>query len=571
MKRFADLYDELDRTTSTQTKVAAMASYFRDVPAQDGAWAVFLLTGRRFKRLVATRQLVEWTLAATGVPEWLLSECFSAVGDLAETMALLLDGISDSPADTAREAGAPPPLPLSVWIEQRILGLRALDKEAQAQAVMAWWRELGRRERYLLCKLLTGELRVGVSQILVTRALAEAAGLPPPAVAHRLMGAWEPTPDFFRSLLDPVAEVVDRSRPYPFFLASPLEDEPTALGDRHAWQAEWKWDGIRAQVVRRNGEVHIWSRGEELVTDRYPEVRDAALTTLDDGVVLDGELLAYDLAQDQPLPFAVLQKRIGRQKLGPRILAEAPVALVAYDLLELEGQDWRGHPLHERRRRLEQLIAAARSPWLRLSPLVEGDDWDTLLARRGESRARGVEGLMLKRLDSPYGTGRKKGDWWKWKIAPLTFDAVLIYAQAGHGKRASLFTDYTFAVWRGSELVPVAKAYSGLDNAEIAELDRWIRGHTRERFGPVRVVDPVHVFELGCERIAPSPRHKSGIAVRFPRILRWRRDKPPEEADTLEQVAALERAPSRTAPPAPDTPEPAEPAEEVPSEAEESP
>jgi DNA ligase-1 len=552
MKRFADLYDELDRTTSTQAKVAAMAGYFRDVPAEDGAWAVFLFTGRRFKRLVATRQLVEWTLAATGVPEWLLGECYSAVGDLAETMALLLDSIGAPPEDAAHEAGAPPQLPLSAWIEQRVLGLRALDKDAQAQVVMAWWRELGRRERYLICKLLTGELRVGVSQILVTRALAEAAGLPPPAVAHRLMGAWEPTPDFFRALLDPAAEAVDRSRPYPFFLASPLEGAPAALGDRQAWQAEWKWDGIRAQVVRRNGEVHIWSRGEELVTERYPEVRDAALTALDDGVVLDGELLAYDLARDQPLPFAVLQKRIGRQKLGPRILAEAPVALVAYDLLELEGQDWRNRPLHERRRRLEELIAAARSPRLRLSPLVEGDDWEALLARRGESRARGVEGLMLKRLDSPYGTGRKKGDWWKWKIAPLTFDAVLIYAQAGHGKRASLFTDYTFGVWRGTELVPVAKAYSGLDDTEIAELDRWIRGHTRERFGPVRVVDPVHVFELGCERIAPSPRHKSGIAVRFPRILRWRRDKTPEDADTLEQVASLERAATDPAPPTPD-------------------
>ncbi|HEX2571726.1 MAG TPA: ATP-dependent DNA ligase [Polyangia bacterium] len=554
MKRFADLYEELDRTTSTQAKVAAMAGYFRDVPAQDGAWAVFLLTGRRFKRLVATKQLVEWTLVATGVPEWLLGECYGAVGDLAETMALLLDGVGASPEDATRQADAPPQLPLSAWIEQRILGLRALDKDAQAQAVMAWWRELGRRERYLLCKLLTGELRVGVSQILVTRALAEAAGLSPPVVAHRLMGAWEPTPDFFRGLLDPVAETVDRSRPYPFFLASPLEGEPAALGDRSAWQAEWKWDGIRAQVVRRDGEVHIWSRGEELVTERYPEVRDAALTTLADGVVIDGELLAYDLARDQPLPFAVLQKRIGRQKLGPRILAEAPVALVAYDLLEFEGQDWRDRPLQERRRRLEELIASARSPWLRLSPLVEGTDWDALLARRDESRARGVEGLMLKRLASPYGTGRKKGDWWKWKIAPLTFDAVLVYAQAGHGKRASLFTDYTFAVWRGSELVPVAKAYSGLDNAEIAELDRWIRGHTRERFGPVRVVDPVHVFELGCERIAPSPRHKSGVAVRFPRILRWRRDKTPEDADTLEQVVALERTTGEPAPLPPEDP-----------------
>jgi DNA ligase-1 len=351
------------------------------------------------------------------------------------------------------------------------------------------------------------------------------------------MGDWRPGAAFFTALLAPESARGPDSHPYPFFLASPLEGDPASLGPREEWLAEWKWDGIRAQVVRRGGSTYVWSRGEELVTDRFPEIT-AAATRLPEGTVLDGEVLAYRAGV---LPFAVLQTRIGRQKLGPEVLAAAPVALMAYDLLEQDGRDIREEPLRERRARLVGLLARADAPALRTSPVVEAATWGDLSAARAESRARHVEGMMLKRLSSPYRAGRRRGDWWKWKIAPFTMDAVLLYAHPGHGRRATLFTDYTFGVWNGGELVPVAKAYSGLSDEEIQALDAWIRRHTLERFGPVRVVEPSQVFELAFEGIAPSTRHKSGVAVRFPRILRHRTDKPAAEADTLETVRALLR------------------------------
>jgi DNA ligase-1 len=411
--------------------------------------------------------------------------------------------------------------------------LREADPEQPPTRLRAFATELDRRQLFVLAKIITGEFRVGVSQTLVVRAMAEAAALDPPVIAHRMMGDWEPTAEFFRGLLASDA-ALDRSRPYPFFLASPLEDPPPSLGPREEWLAEWKWDGIRAQLVRRGGEVFLWSRGEELVTDRFPEVRDAGLRLPRDAV-LDGEVMAW--RDDAPMPFAVLQRRIGRQKLGPKILADAPARFVVYDLLEEDGTDLREQPLRERRDRLAALL----TPDFVLSPTVEAATWDELARRRDEARERNVEGVMLKRWSSPYRTGRRRGDWWKWKIDPYTIDAVLIYAQPGHGRRANLLTDYTFAVWKDSELTPVAKAYSGLSNEEILELDAWIRRHTRERFGPVRVVEPTRVFELHFEGIALSSRHKSGIAVRFPRIARERHDKSAAEADTLERVRALIR------------------------------
>ena len=527
MRRFAELYEEIDRTTSTNAKVAAMVRYLSSAPPADAAWAVFFLTGRRLKRLVPAAAVRDWTLAATGLEPWMLEECYAVVGDGAETAALVLDQVPTVPA---------PDLALAEWVERRILSLRTLGPEAQQRDVTSWWSALDRLQRFILLKLLTGEFRVGVSQTLVVRALAEAAGLPTTTIAARLMGEWTPAPEWYTSLLSTEQTDEDRSRPYPFYLASPLEQDPATLGEPAEWLIEWKWDGIRAQLVRRGEAVHLWSRGEELITHRFPEIA-AAATHLPDGTVLDGEVLAF--RDDRPLPFSALQQRIGRQKQVAQMVRAVPVVFMAYDILEDGGADVRERPLDERRARLEARLAAPAASVLRTSTLLAADSWDALRGQREESRGRAVEGLMLKRRSSPYGVGRKRGDWWKWKIDPYTIDAVLIYAQPGSGRRASLLTDYTFGVWHEGQLVPIAKAYSGLSNDEIGEMDRWIRRHTRERFGPVRHVEPVHVFELGFEGIARSTRHKAGIAVRFPRMLRWRTDKKAEEADTLENVQKL--------------------------------
>jgi DNA ligase-1 len=526
VRRLADLYDALDSTTSTNAKVEAMVRYFGEAPPEDAAWALYFLTGRRLKRLLTTKLLVGWTLELTGLPEWLFAETYASVGDLAEVIALLLDQ-HERPEN-------PEELPLSRWLEERLLPLRSLEPAEQRERVVTWWKTLPRRELFLLNKMLTGELRVGVSDTLVVRAVAQLANLPPATVSHRMMGTWLPTRDFFEKLVSPEVSDSDVSRPYPFYLASPLEQPAEALGERGDWLIEWKWDGIRGQLIRRQGGVYLWSRGEELITERFPEIAQAA-ASLPDGTVLDGEVLAYE--DGQPLPFARLQRRIGRQKLTPKVLAEAPAAFIVYDLIEDRGEDIRAKPLRERRARLEALLKD--KPRFPISPEVMAPTWEELAKVRDESRARNVEGFMLKRLESPYQHGRKRGDWWKWKIDPFTVDAVLLYAQAGHGRRASLYTDYTFAVWNGPELLPVAKAYSGLTDEEIAKLDRWIRAHTREKFGPVRSVEPEHVFELHFEGIAPSPRHKSGVALRFPRIARWRSDKKPQDADTLDRLKEL--------------------------------
>lgn len=526
MRAFASLYDAIDRTTSTNAKVDAMAQSFHAAPPADAAWAVFFLTGRRLKRLVPSASIHAWTRAATGVADWLLAECYAVVGDGAETAALVLDQLPVEPE---------PDVPLADWVSGRILPLRPLDPDTQQARVTRWWRALDRLQRFVLLKMLTGELRVGVSQTLVVRALAQAAGLPATTIAARVMGDWTPSAEWFAALLSHERTADNQSRPFPFFLASPLDGGPSALGDPAEWLAEWKWDGIRAELVRRAGAVHLWSRGEELITHRFPEIV-AAATRLPDGTVLDGEVLA--IKDERPLPFSALQQRIGRQKQVAQMARAVPVVFMVYDILEDEGLDIRERPLDERRAVLAARLAASPGV-LRLSPEVSARAWTDFAVLRAESRARGVEGLMLKRRTSAYGVGRKRGDWWKWKIEPYTIDAVLIYAQPGSGRRASLLTDYTFAVWDHGELVPIAKAYSGLSNDEIAELDRWIRRHTRERFGPVRHVEPLHVFELGFEGIAASSRHRSGVAVRFPRMLRWRTDKTPEDADTLDTVRAL--------------------------------
>ena len=520
MKAFSDLYATLDATTKTGVKVQALADYFRAVAPADGAWAVYFLSGRKLRQVVPRRHMIAWAAEAAGVEPWLFEECYHAVGDTAETIALLLP-----------EPSVPSNWSLSQWVE-RLQTLRTRSESQQRAELLEAWGSLHSRQRFVWNKLITGGFRVGVSQSLLTRALALVTGVEASIVAHRLMGPWEPTPAFFTALLSG-ENAADGSRPYPFFLASPLEQEPADLGDVNDWQVEWKWDGIRAQLVKR-GDIFLWSRGEELVTQRFPEISDAA-QNLPDGTVVDGELLPW---RGGVLPFSQLQRRIGRQTLSKKILTEVPVVLMAYDLIEFAGQDYRERPLAERWSTLEELIAGINDPCLRLSPITAGT-WEELAVLRETSRARHVEGLMLKRRSSPYRVGRVRGDWWKWKIGPLTLDAVLVYAQRGSGKRASLYTDYTFALRNGEELVPFAKAYSGLNDDEIREVDEFIRRHTVEKFGPVRSVKPELVFELAFEGIQRSTRHKSGIAVRFPRILRRRYDKTPSDADTLEGVQQM--------------------------------
>lgn len=530
MKAFAELYDQIDSTTGTNAKVEAMANYFRAASPDDAAWALYYLAGRRLKRFISSGLLRGWALELTGISLWLYEESYSSVGDTAECCALLLDSQTHLPL-----ASTEPERSLASWMSERIRPLAKLGETDQKTEVIKWWKTLDRHGILVLNKLLTGAFRVGVSQSLVARALAEVSNLEIAEVSHRLIGDWQPTGDWYQRLVSNDESERHFSTPYPFFLASPLEKDVTEMGEPSDWQAEWKWDGIRSQIIRRNGETFIWSRGEELVTERYPELTQAALT-LPEGTVIDGEILA--MRGDEVLPFGILQKRIGRKTLGKAILAEAPTGLMAYDLLELGGRDLRAEPVSERRRLLEDLLHG-RAAAFHLSPSIEFSSWANLTELRKESRSRSVEGLMLKRKSSPYQAGRRRGDWWKWKIDPLTIDAVLIYAQAGSGRRANLFTDYTFAVWDGDKLTPIAKAYSGLSDDEIAKLDHWIRRNTAEKFGPVRSVTPFHVFELAFEGINASPRHKSGIAVRFPRISRWRHDKKAEDADKIETLRAM--------------------------------
>jgi DNA ligase-1 len=525
MKEFADLYVALDRTTRTGEKVQELARYLRNAPPADAAWAVYFLIGRKPRQALSGRKLATWAIELAGIPEWLFGESYDAVGDLAETISLLVP-----PSATSSDR------PLTEWVEQWLLPLKEMDEPSQKKTVLKAWAEMDGPQLFVWNKLVTGAFRVGVSHQLVVRALAEVSKLGANTVAHRLMGDWLPTPQFYTTLISAEKRDEDLSRPYPFFLAHMLQNGPEELGDISDWQAEWKWDGIRAQLIRRMGQVFLWSRGEELVTDRYPELK-AAGYLLPEGTVLDGEILPWTGAD--PLPFAELQRRIGRKTLGKKLLEQVPVVLMAYDLLERAGRDVRAEALTTRRNSLEEIIGAAGTQTFRISPIIHAQTWEELTRLRAESRLRRVEGIMLKRRTSPYRVGRQRGDWWKWKIQPYTVDAVLIYAQPGNGKRASLFTDYTFGLWDEGQLVPVAKAYSGLTDAEIREVDAFVRKNTVEKFGPVRTVKPELVFELAFEAIAASGRHKSGIAVRFPRIQRWRTDKRAEEADTLAVLRGL--------------------------------
>jgi DNA ligase-1 len=526
MKDFASLYASLDETTKTSVKVDAMVDYFQHAAPSDAAWAVYFLIGRKPHQVIPTAKIRRWAAASAGVSDWLFEESYHAVGDLAETVALLLPEPSKSTD-----------IPLHIWVEERLLPLRGAPDEIQQSAMTVAWAEMSGGQRFVWNKLITGAFRVGVSQQLVTRALAKVAGLDAPTIAHRLMGEWEPTPEFFARLISIESDDAAASRPYPFFLAHPIEADVASLGPRSEWQVEWKWDGIRAQLMRRQGQTFLWSRGEELITERYPELA-AIAPYFPDGTVIDGEILPWK--GGKVLPFAQLQRRIGRKTVGKAMLAEVPVILMGYDLLEHNGIDFRERPLEERRETLEAIIRGAG--WggrIMTSPILTDNSWESLVETRAGSRERGVEGMMLKRLGSPYRVGRVRGDWWKWKISPLSVDAVLIAAQRGSGKRASLYTDYTFGVWSGDKLVAIAKAYSGLTDAEILKVDQFVRANTLDKFGPVRTVKPELVFEVAFEGIQLSSRHKSGIAVRFPRIARQRFDKTAADADSLNSIRAL--------------------------------
>ncbi len=538
MRSFTALYVALDASTRTTAKVAALCAYFRTVPALDAAWATYFLTGRKLKRLVRTADLRRAAITASGIPDWLFEASHEAVGDFAETVALLLPPPTHQDDQTLAE-----------WMDQRVAPLAGLPPGEVELRLHDAWARLDRDARLVFGKLLSGAFRVGAGPQLVIRALGEAAGIPSGDVAQRLTGDWLPRTDFWewlRGTQSPSGPAPHR--PYPFLLAHALDVPIETLGPREAWQAEWKWDGVRAQLIVDAAGASLWSRGGDLVSEQFPEAMDAA-RTLPPGTIVDGELLAWSRDIDVPAPFATLQRRLGRKAPGRRVLQEAPVVLLAYDLLQSDGVDMRAEPLHVRRAALERLLADV-GPVVRLAPVLAGGSWEQLRDLRAAARARHAEGLMLKRLDSAYEAGRVRGSWWKWKIDPHTIDAVLVYAQAGSGRRASLYTDYTFAVWHEGALVPFAKAYSGLDDAEIRRLDAWIRSHTLEKFGPVRSVEPAQVFELAFEGVQVSKRHKSGVAVRFPRIVRWRQDKLAADADTLKALAELAR-PANVAPDVP--------------------
>jgi DNA ligase-1 len=525
VKDFANLYRSLDETTSTNRKIDAMVDYFRRISGEDAIWAISFLIGRKPRRVIPTRKLMQWAAELAEVPDWLFDASYDVVGDLAETITLMLPDATHS-SDRC----------LNEWIENYLLPLRDMETEGQRDQILHAWNQMSEDQRFVWNKLITGGFRVGVSRRLVVRALERYSGINAAVISHRLMGDWPAKLATYRRILFPDTRDADISRPYPFYLAYPLEDNPADLGFLNRWQVEWKWDGIRGQVIKRGRQVFIWSRGEELVTEKYPELQEDA-AKLPDGTVIDGEILAWK--EGRPLPFSELQRRISRKKVGKKLLKEIPVGFMVYDLLEFDGNDLREQTLLRRRQILSHLLANFPEDRLILSPIVTAKSWQDLAILREDSRRRGVEGFMVKRVDSTYEVGRRRGNWWKWKIDPLTADAVLIYAQRGHGKRAGLYTDYTFAVWQGGSLVPFAKAYSGLNDEEIRQVDRFIQRNTLERFGPVRSVRPELVFELAFEGIQQSARHKSGLAVRFPRIVRWRRDKKIEEADTIETLRTL--------------------------------
>ena len=531
MKNFAELIKALDSSNKTSVKVDALTEYFRNAGDKDRVWTIAILSHRRPPRPVNTTLLRIWASELANIPLWLFEESYHIVGDLAETIALVIPATKNQ-SDKS----------LSEFVEEMIALKRKTDEEKR-EYLHSNWLSLNYYERFVFTKLITGSFRIGVSQKLMTRALAKVTNVDEDILAHKLMGHWDPvTISFQKLVLDERAQDL-HSKPSPFYLAYAMEGELESLGNPEDWSAEHKWDGIRSQTIIRNGQLYVWSRGEELVTDKYPEF-GSFLGLIPDGTVIDGEILPW--VDNNIGTFNDLQTRIGRKNVSPALLKKTPVILKAYDLLEWEGEDIRQKPYEERRRLLEQLhvrVKAYQIP-LHLSERLTFSDWSEAQLEKQRARDIRSEGLMFKRKDSPYLVGRKKGDWWKWKLDPFSIDAVLTYAMRGSGRRANLFTDYTFALWQTNEdgsreLVTFAKAYSGLTDEEFRRVDDYIKKNTLERFGPVRSVVPKLVFEIGFEGISLSGRHKSGVATRFPRILRWRHDKTMEEANTIDDLKAM--------------------------------
>lgn len=525
MKEFAHLFTSLDQTNKTKDKIEALTVFFQSAPSQDKVWALALFTGRRPKRTVKTSLIRNWALEASNLPLWLFNESYQAAGDLADTISLILPESESSHEKTLTE-----------WINF-INDLGNLTDEEKKISILEAWKQLSKIEKFVWVKLVTGNFRIGVSLSLVIQALDKQLKIDRNIIAHRLMGDWDPFTVTFDDLIYNHSDNNDHSKPYPYCLAYALDENTLSkMGSPEEWSAEWKWDGIRSQLIKRNNEIFLWTRGEELVTKNFPEITNFA-SQVPDGTVLDGEILPY--SENHPLPFGILQTRIGRKNLTEKVLKEAPVVFMAYDVLEWEGQDYRQEEFQQRRIVLRELKSKLNAAAFLFSPEVSFSSWEELKNLKDEARKFYAEGFMLKKKNSIYHVGRKRGDWFKWKADPFSADGVLVYAQKGHGKRAGLFTDYTFAVWENNELVPFAKAYSGLTDEEIREVDRYVKKNTKERFGPVRTVPPAMVFEIGFEGIQKSSRHKSGIAVRFPRILRWRKDKKASEADSLDNLKKL--------------------------------
>ncbi|SKB44694.1 ATP-dependent DNA ligase [Daejeonella lutea] len=526
MKRFTELFLQLDRTNKTNEKVELLKSYFLSAPDEDKIWALALFTGRRPPRKIKSSQVQEWALELAGIPYWLFRESYGSVGDLAETVSLILP----QPTEVSEEKT------LAEWFSG-LADLKTASDEEKKDFILKAWRQLSAFEIFVFNKLLMGSFRIGVSQTLVTRAISEITDSTPAIISHRLMGSWDPASTSYKELIHSENAGDEYSKPYPFYLSYAIQGTVDDLGSPEDWFAEWKWDGIRSQIIYRDGEIYIWSRGEELITDKFPELH-ILKDHLPEGTVLDGELICF--GETKPLSFNVLQTRIGRKNLTKKILEEAPAVFIAYDLMEFGGKDIRNEEQKARRKVLETIVNdAGIQAVFKLSPLIDFREWQELKDLHLRAREFAAEGFMLKHKEAPYLSGRKKGDWWKWKTDPLSIDAVLVYAQKGSGRRAELYTDYTFAVWDEDKLVPFAKAYSGLTDKEIGKVDYFIKRNTLEKFGPVRTVKAELVFEIGFEGINASTRHKSGIAVRFPRILRWRTDKTVNEADTLQNLKAL--------------------------------
>ena len=525
MKNFASLVYSLDQTTKTNKKIELLVGFFKNASDSDKLWCIALFSGRRPKRLISTSYLREWACEVTKLPIWLLEDTYSVIGDLAETISLLTPEKNQFSEKS-----------LTVWISE----LRRLEKksiEEKRNFVINAWSTLNRKECFVFNKLITGGFRLGVSQKLTLKAISKITHIDEFELSLRLMGNWHPDTISWNNLIINDERKSDISRPYPFCLAHGLEKDANELGQRSDWIAEWKWDGIRGQIIRREKELFIWSRGQENLTERFPEL-ETLLEFIPDGSVLDGEIVAW--SGDKPLDFNILQKRIGRKKVSKSLIETAPVILVAYDLLEFEGLDIRNRNLELRRSKLAKLINLIPSELpIKLSVEIESKTWNDLARIRETSRSQNAEGIMLKNRNSKYYSGRKRGDWWKWKLDPLTIDGVLIYAQAGHGRRANLYTDYTFAIWDENQLVPFTKAYSGLKDEEFRQITSWVKKNTIQRFGPVRQVPPELVFEIAFEGIHESTRHKSGVALRFPRMLRWRHDKLPRDANKLEDLKAF--------------------------------